>query len=176
MYILAPDYWFENLSFNIYRYEEALHCFADSVRLSLQCVPAAAPSHRCAHHTAALWPHEAEVQRVRPGTDAAELEVLDRILVNVNVVNQNITLPQNTISFLVCIKHYKPSVPVWGSTVWFITLQLLAAASTGFLRLWKSIKFVLFSKLFKKKKSKLTNWTKHYASLEGHRVTVIQHF
>lgn len=55
--------------------------FFFSIHLSLQCVSAAASSHRCPHHTAALWPHEAEVQGVRSSPNAAELEVLDRILI-----------------------------------------------------------------------------------------------
>lgn len=64
-------------------------------------MPAAATSHRCAHHTPALRPHEAEVQRVRPGADAAELEVLDRILMNVNLVNEDITMPQTQLKNLI---------------------------------------------------------------------------
>lgn len=47
-----------------------------------QRVPAAATGDRRAHHPAALRPHEAEVQGVRAGADAAELEVLDRILMS----------------------------------------------------------------------------------------------
>ena len=50
--------------------------------LPLQRVSAAAARHWGAHHQAALRPHEAEVQRVRPDTDTAELEVLDRILLH----------------------------------------------------------------------------------------------
>lgn len=61
-------------------YDGSLPCSADSACPPLQCVSAAAPSHRSAHYAAAFRPHEAEVQAVRPGTDAAELEVLDRIL------------------------------------------------------------------------------------------------
>ena len=48
--------------------------------VSLQCVSAAAPCHRGAHHPPALRPHEGEVPRVRQGADTAELEVLDCIL------------------------------------------------------------------------------------------------
>lgn len=82
-----------NLSLNTtwwsFPVDMTMHCSADSAPLLLQCVPAAAAGHRCAHHTAALRPHEAEVPGVRPDTNASKLEVLDRILMNVNLLDVN---------------------------------------------------------------------------------------
>lgn len=77
-------------------HEDALDCFVDLVYFLVQYVPAAATSHRCPHHTPALWPHEGEVQGVCPRTDSAKLEVLDRILMHVNVwnVHWNNKMPQ----------------------------------------------------------------------------------
>lgn len=77
-------------------HEDALDCFVDLVYFLVQYVPAAATSHRCPHHTPALWPHEGEVQGVCPHTDSAKLEVLDRILMHVNVwnVHWNNKMPQ----------------------------------------------------------------------------------
>lgn len=78
----------------------SVHCSADSACLPLQCVPAAAPSNRGAHNTAALWPHEAEVQGVCPGTDTAELEVLDCILLNDLVHGLHVIDPLSNPSFM----------------------------------------------------------------------------
>lgn len=58
-------------------------CVCDhTTSLPMQCMPAAAACHWCAHYPSTLRPHEGEVQRVRPGTDTTELEVLDRILLH----------------------------------------------------------------------------------------------
>lgn len=91
-----------------------LFCFSDSACLSPQCVPAAASSHRSANYKAALWPHEAEVQRVRPGTDAAELEVLDRIFVSVTLVNYKYHTTCKAVSNIVRWSM-SPSPPGWAS-------------------------------------------------------------
>lgn len=105
------------------------HCTAGLTQCAspCKCVPAAATSHRRAHHTTALRPHEAEVQRVRPGTDAAELEVLDCILISGNVV-----LIEGSKARLSVQKHFHPLFLQYDSLPCNCWLQhRLAALNSG---------------------------------------------